>query len=407
MKYFIPNWEDRLDKNFDFVNDCNSPKRDSPKMDVYAHNIYGVETPYNGIIMSLNIFGDKISVNGVAQIKGYENKTIRDYLKFKKKQKNLSLICDCGAFSYIQDKAPPAEYTVEYISKVYNTLGFDYGVSVDHLIAKNLSKEEKEARRKLSVKNAIEFYKHWDRNKDELSYKPIGAAQGDDANSYAKSVISLINVGYKYIGLGTLIPRSDAFIYEVLQKIEPLVKKHKVKIHLFGVLRKEYLKRFQRAGAKSFDSASYLRKAWLRSDNNYLGVDKKWYSAIRVPIIESERQEKELQDAGKNVTYLKSLQTQILRMLNEFDKGNDKILDEMLSKIMKYDSSLDRAFEKTDKYEESYRNVLESKIWKKCNCAMCRQAGIHIVVFRRTNRNKRRGFHNTYVFYHNYLHQNG
>src|SRR5437868_2300485 len=100
MKYFIPNWEDRLDRNFDFANDCNSLTRTSPKKDVYAHNIYKEKTPYDGIIMSLNIFGDKISVNGVAQIKGYEKRTIRDYLKVKDKQKKLNLICDCGAFSY-------------------------------------------------------------------------------------------------------------------------------------------------------------------------------------------------------------------------------------------------------------------------------------------------------------------
>lgn len=403
MKYFIPNWEDRLDKKFDFINDCNSPRRTSPAKDVYAHNIYKKNTPYDGIIMSLNIFGDKINVNGVAQIKGYENKTIRDYLKIKIKQKKLKLICDCGAFSYIQEKTPPENYTVEYISKVYNTLGFDYGVSVDHLIAKNLTIEEKEARRQLSVKNAIKFYDHWFFNKNNLSYKPIGSAQGDNKKSYKKSVKKLIEVGYENIGLGTLIPRSDEFILEVLNEIYPLIKKSGVKLHLFGVLRKDCLKEFQKLKVNSFDSASYLRKAWLRSDNNYLGSDLNWYSAIRVPIIDSINQENELKDRGKNVVQLKRLQTDILKMLNEYDKGNNSILDEMLNKIMKYDSSIDRAFEKTDKFEQSYRKVLESKIWKKCNCAMCKQAGIHIVVFRRTNRNKRRGFHNTYIFYHNYL----
>lgn len=404
MKYFIPNWEDRLDEFYDFVYDCYSPGRTMPsEQDVYAHNIYKESTPYDGIIMSLNIFGDKIQVNGKAEIKGYEGRSIRDYLKTHSINKNLNLMCDCGAFSYIDEEKPPEKYTVEYISKIYNMLEFDFGVSVDHLINKKLSKEENETRRELSTNNAIDFYKYWREKQERLSYIPVGSAQGYDITGYKKSVISLIDAGYKHIGLGTLIPRSDEFIVELLEEIYPLIKKAKINLHLFGILRKDYLKKFENLGAKSFDSASYLRKAWLRSDNNYLGTDLNWYSAIRVPILGGEKNLNELKKKGFDVSKLKKEETEILKMLHEYDLEEIKTTDELVKKIVKYDKTLIRSYENSEKYEERYRQVLESKIWKKCNCEMCQQAGIHIIVFRRANRNKRRGFHNTWVFYHNYM----
>ena len=34
-----------------------------------------------------------------------------------------------------------------------------------------------------------------------------------------------------------------------------------------------------------------------------------------------------------------------------------------------------------------------------CACDICRRDGIQVVIFRGNNRNRRRGFHNTYVFY--------
>jgi hypothetical protein len=401
MKYFIPNWEDRLDPKFDFVNDSFSSERTTPvKYDVYAHNIFTQKT-YDGILMSMNIFGDKVQVNGTTEIKNYAGKTIRDYLKLRSNgNKYIKTMCDCGAFSYINEETPPEKYTPKYISEVYSNLNFDYGVSVDHMMNKNLSKDKNEERRKLSIKNAKLFIKHY--NKNNYSFIPLGAAQGYDIPSYRKSVQKLIEYGYTHIGLGTLIPQPDKFILELLNNLQDLIIKSKIKIHLFGILRKDCISEFQKLKVDSFDSASYLRKAWLRSDNNYLGKDLNWYSAIRVPIIDvTKLKEKGYSDL--EIIKFKFQEKDILRLLNEYDKGKEKVLDELLENVNDYDQSLVRAFEDTKKYAEKYRNVLESKIWKKCNCAMCKQAGIHIIVFRRTNRNKRRGFHNTWVFYNNYL----
>ena len=46
-----------------------------------------------------------------------------------------------------------------------------------------------------------------------------------------------------------------------------------------------------------------------------------------------------------------------------------------------------------------YRKVLEDQPWKKCSCEICRDLGVEVIIFRGNDRNRRRGFHNTHVFY--------
>ena len=47
----------------------------------------------------------------------------------------------------------------------------------------------------------------------------------------------------------------------------------------------------------------------------------------------------------------------------------------------------------------SYRKVLEDRPWEACPCEVCSQLGIHVILFRGAERNRRRGFHNLQVFY--------
>jgi len=42
LKYFLPDWEDRLDPNFDFIGDkfSKNHKKNPYKNDVYAHQMF-------------------------------------------------------------------------------------------------------------------------------------------------------------------------------------------------------------------------------------------------------------------------------------------------------------------------------------------------------------------------------
>ncbi|MDW7728358.1 MAG: tRNA-guanine transglycosylase DpdA [Candidatus Methanoperedens sp.] len=220
-------------------------------------------------------------------------------------------------------------------------LGFDYGVSVDHLVVdyvmikdektgkrvkKKLSKKEKDRRIKITEENAKKFLSL---NRDKnYNFIPIGVAQGYDLKTYTKSVISLVEMGYEYIALGGLVQYKSEFILDILKEINPYLKG--VHVHLFGVLRPSYLNEFEKYGATSFDSASFLRKAWLRSGQNYLASNGEWYAAIRVPQATNPRLLKEADLNGFSADDLKNMENKALKALIKYDNGKidlDTVLD--------------------------------------------------------------------------------
>jgi hypothetical protein len=152
---------------------------------------------------------------------------------------------------------------------------------------------------------------------------------------------------------------------------------------------------FKNLGVTSVDSASYFRKAWLKSDQNYISPDgTKWYAALRVPIVKESRM---VVREGPPIN-MKQLEDECLQALRDYDKGLLG-LDQTLDALVEYDSLFMRNGEDGDVLRESYKQTLQEQPWKVCNCPICSQIGIEVVIFRRTNRNKRRGLHNTWVFY--------
>ena len=409
LKYFLPDWEDRLDPEFDFINDRYSEghKKNPFEHDIYAHQLF--DTPlYDGILFSLAVFQSKIILrngNGKTyKIRNHSN--IKNYLKIPKSS-SLEVMGDCGAFGYVKEKKPPKFYSVENVSNLYDKLGFDFGVSVDHLVVdyfmvkdKNgkrkkriLSKKEKERRIKITLKNAEDFLKLHE--KEQYNFTPIGVVQGYDLNTYKDSVKTLVELGYDYIAIGSLVKYKSEFILQILKKIQPYIKG--IKIHLLGVLRPDYLENFKKQGVISFDSASFLRKAWLRSGQNYLSPDKGWYAAIRVPQVSNPRLLKNVDLNRLSIDDLKKMEQDALKALMEYEKGNVDI-EHVLNKVIKYDELLLRGTNDGNGLKEKYKRTLLDKPWKSCDCSVCRDIGIHALIFRGCNRNKRRGFHNTWVF---------
>jgi len=408
LKYFLPDWEDRLDPNYDFVNDKFSEehKKNNYENDVYAHQLFK-DAPYDGILFSLSVFQSKISLNnngGKYQVRGYNS--IKDYLKIRK-DSNLEVMGDCGAFGYVKEKNPPPFFSVENVANLYDELDFDYGVSVDHLVVdyilvkdkktgkrkkKVLSKKEKDRRIKITLKNAKEFLEL--HKKKKYSFTPIGVAQGYDLETYKNSVKALVEMGYEYIGIGGLVQYKTDFILEILNEIQQFVDG--VKIHLFGVLRPNHLRDFKKLGVSSIDSASFFRKAWLRSGQNYLAPDGRWYTAIRVPYVSDPRILKNIDLNGFSLDDLKKMEEDALQALIRYDQGLMD-LDDVLDVVLKYDELLLRSTNDGENLKEKYYRTLLDMPWKKCNCDICKNIGIHVVIFRGSNRNKRRGLHNIWI----------
>ena len=97
----------------------------------------------------------------------------------------------------------------------------------------------------------------------------------------------------------------------------------------------------------------------------------------------------------KGFLYVKKiLEQEVLRLLRAYDTGKGGT-EETVMAVLNYDQLHG---DKRD-HEAAYRRTLKDKAWQQCGCPICEKWGIEVIVFRGNNRNRRRGFHNTYVFY--------
>lgn len=181
-------------------------------------------------------------------------------------------------------------------------------------------------------------------------------------------------------------------------------------MHIFGVGRINVIEDFRHLGVTSFDSASPLRSAWLDSKANYHTLSGETYAAVRIPPVEKHgvRIKRVLEAGISNPKNLKRLEQNSLKAMREFDA--DKLtVEETLSVLLAYDQFLELPSDGEVKPEaqarrlrqhaQMYRQLLEDKPWRFCNCPICEELKVEVVIFRGNDRNRRRGFHNTYVFY--------
>ena len=102
-----------------------------------------------------------------------------------------------------------------------------------------------------------------------------------------------------------------------------------------------------------------------------------------------------------------------LKLLREFDKklsNKDDVIESVLDYLeyqldgsSKDDQRKQRELKDTQVHLE---RTLTDCPWKNCECPICKQVGVEVIIFRGNNRNRRRGFHNLYV-YKNYLNSLG
>lgn len=403
LNYFMPDWEDYLDPGYDFLNDSFS--WDSGERNrLYAHELFKNRPLYDGILISLgHIFMGK----------GFVRNGLKPNIKLSPTRKYLHLrpqhlvMGDCGAFSYRHKVIPP--FSVEDVVRLYTSLKVDIGASIDHIpfgdVEENgqlrpLKPREIEERIELTSKLARDFLSVASK---QIKFVPMGVIQAKSSDEYASLAHDYISAGYQYIAIGGLVPRKNREILgiteAVFSKIHQLLPRSAstIRVHLFGVLREEIMPRLKDLGVASFDSGSYLRKAWLRSDKNYLSTHGKWYSAIRVPYSSDPRFVRNAHEKGVSDKELQELEKRCLHLLRQYDQKLVTIPD-ILDTIVLYDKLLLRNSDTND-LREKYELTLKETPWRYCNCPVCRSLGIEVIIFRGFNRNKRRGFHNTWVFY--------
>ena len=394
MKFYFPDSQDQVSPTYDFIHDEYSPLRVRQRDDRYAHEALTLPA-YDGLLVS------KAIVDGTIQGVGKYSMPQRQRLYrlgvrgFFRLPEDVVTLGDCGAFTYVNEPEPP--YSVSEVIDFYSRCGFDAGVSIDHVILGyrrpgtnpgDVPDEWKE-RRRISLHFAEEFLTAV--HEHGTPFEPVGAAQGWDPESYADSVKELQAMGYRRIALGGMVPLKTPDILASLAAIAN-IRRADTELHLLGITRIDSMNDFAGLGVTSFDSTSSFRQAFMDDRDNYHTTETT-YSAIRVPQVDANISLKKAILAGKvSQSDAVVAERESLKLLRAFDNGQCS-LDEALNAVLRYEELI--GVKKS--YADLYRRTLESAPWRDCPCGLCAKHGIEIAIFRGSERNKRRGFHNLSV----------
>jgi hypothetical protein len=400
MKFFFPDSQDLVDPSFDFSTERRSSTRIRHQHDEYPHEVFAAP-PYDGLLVSKAIVDGTGSDAGrytIAQRQRLLREGVRAF--FRIEGKPIETMGDCGAFSYVREPRPP--FSVQEVIDFYANCGFDYGLAVDHIIlayraehddslsGMDVVPSEWRERQDITLDLAKEFLTLHGR--ERCRFKPVGIAQGWSPRSYASAFESLEKLGYDYIALGGMVPLKTNEILACLKAVS-LVKRAGTKIHLLGVTRVEHVPRFGKLGVVSFDSTSPLRQAFKDEKDNYYTLDRT-YRAIRVPQADGNPRLRQLILSGKvDQRQAMRLERECLDHLIAYGEHRQGV-EETLGAIQAYE----QLHEGASPRGSSYREVLADRPWESCPCKICLKLGIHVILFRGAERNRRRGFHNLHVF---------
>jgi hypothetical protein len=400
MRFYFPDSQDQIDPSFDFESEERSPFRIRQRDDLYAHEVLD-PVPYSGMLISKAIVdgvGGGAGRYSAQQRQRLYREGIREFFRLDAVPgPRLDTLGDCGAFSYVREAEPL--YTVDQVIDFYEGIGVDAGVSLDHVLlgfdlhpplSVDLLPPEWPRRRRLTLELADEFLRRHEER--QCAFEPVGVAQGWSPDAYADSVRRLQEIGYERIALGGLVAQKTHEILAVLEAIDP-IRLETTQLHLLGVTRCEHIPQFGRHGVTSFDSTSPFRQAFKDDRDNYY-ADDRTFLALRIPQVEGNVKLQGRIRAGEvDGQMARRLEKAALATLRAYETG-DADVDAAVGALREYELVHDPARDRS----HQYREVLEIAPWRTCDCAVCRECGIETIIFRGTERNKRRGFHNLHVF---------
>lgn len=417
MKFVFADSLDYVDPKYDFLGDRTHPQREAYWSDQFPHEILGY-APYDGILVSRGIVGG-------AKVKGKYSESqamrfrivgARKFLRLGTPEfAHVDVFGDCGAFTYVNDEVPP--YDPEDMIEYYEDGGFTHGCSVDHIIfdfepnAVGCNGGSEEARRRfdITLENASNFLAGSRRL--GVQFTPLGVVQGWSPASMAEAARRLCAMGYTYLAVGGMVPLKSNQIKQCLRTIREAIPVS-TRLHILGFAKANDIATFSPFGITSFDTTSPLIRAFKDGKQNYYSLNAEgeleYFTAIRVPqAIENNQLMRLVREGRFKPEDLSRLEKSALGFLRRFD-AEEADMDETLDAVTTYSAPLmfgrsreeidDKEAVKLDELTSRYRQTLEAKAWKKCACAICQQAGIEVMIFRASNRNKRRGIHNLSVF---------
>lgn len=414
MKFIFADSMDFVDPGYDFLRDRNADKRSPYWDDVYPHQLLG-RAPYDGILVSRGIVGGAAVAGkySEAQAMRFRRVGARNFLRLDTPElMHLPIFGDCGAFTYAKEEVPP--YTPQDMLDFYADGEFTHGCSVDHIIFdfdldEPSSGGSADARRRfdITIENAELFLKQ--SRAMAGSFTPLGVVQGWSPASMGEAARRLSAMGYDYLALGGTVPLKSDQIKACLEAVRSAVS-YDTRIHILGFAKADDIASFGKYRITSFDTTSPLLRAFKDARHNYYlgGPDGRisYYTAIRVPqALENTKLLRLAKRGALNQEDLVKLERAALGALRRFDRDEASI-EETLEAVLAYaapallGASIEDLPGSNDikELEGRYRRTLEERPWKQCGCPICRDLSIEVIIFRASNRNKRRGIHNLQVF---------
>jgi len=400
VKFFFPDSQDQVDPLFDMISEEHAVHRIRQRDDRYAHEILAAR-PFDGLLVAKPIVDGRGGGTGAhygnAARQRLYREGVRDFFRLNDKNSDVITMGDCGAFTYAKEENPP--YRIDEVIDFYEICGFDRGVAPDHIIfgfersGKQFDEStmmEFKRRSEITSDNAAEFIqRHSDRN---CRFEPMAAAHGWSPDSYAKAVAGLIDLGYRRIAMGGMVPLRTDDIIKTLRVVKDELR-NGIELHLLGVTRVNDMPLFMEYGVTTFDSTSPFFQSFKDATDNYYALDTT-YVAVRIPQVDGNATLKKMIVAGmidQNVAIRR--ERKALDSVRAYAKGKCS-LEDALEAVMSYESLV---MNRADRSVQ-YRRTLTDRPWDKCNCGICEKVGVEVIIFRGSERNKRRGFHNLSVF---------
>ncbi|MGR5416517.1 tRNA-guanine transglycosylase DpdA [Vibrio diabolicus] len=438
FRFFFPDNKDFVDPQFDGRDNSRTKYHRQYDDDNYPHEILK-ELPYDGMLVSL-------AGVGTMQKRGkyYEQELTEDFYFYgareflrlnKPKFADVKLMGDCGAFDYHNEFEPP--FTVDELIEFYDRGGFDYGISLDHIVfpyarddvaKESLSHEEiEECERRIAItlRNAKEFYT----KAKNYRFEAYGVAHGYDKGSFIRSVKELQEMGYRKITIGGMIKSKTDELLELLECLSE-VREPDTEFHLLGICRFENIPAYVKAGVTSADSTSPLMQGLKGGKYYTLGENEQKFQeslVVRVRQCDHDNVQKHIDkhrdELRAHITTLnendefdidlsntalsvneciKKLELDCLEKLQNFDEtGLD--LEATVKALIAYEKVTNESYLPSNytptkagplkRNEEKYRAFLDQRAWRSCRCGIC-EGGLMNILFRSNQSNRRRGIHN-------------
>ena len=245
MKFFFPDSQDQIDPSFDFEREVSSPDRVRQRDDRYAHEVIS-PPPYSGMLLSKALI-DGPGRYTFAQRHRLFRLGVREFFRLDEVTGGrLETMGDCGAFNYVHEEEPP--YSVDEVFDFYEECGFDYGISVDHIILAYLADSSVEPREEWQsspgsdarVRGAVLSPSS---SREAATSSRSASRKAGTRRRTRRPCGDFSALAYRYIALGGMVPLKTPQILACLEAIAR-VRRPRRELHLLGITRTERVNDF-------------------------------------------------------------------------------------------------------------------------------------------------------------------